>query len=77
MDAMRIRKEVFGVDHPETAASFRNIGVVMEKQGRLMEAMEMFEVAMEHFKRVFGETHERVAMCRRDMLGVLEKQAKK
>ena len=49
--------EVLGEEHPATAASYNNVAVSLNDQGRLSEASPFFRKALDIRKLVFGEEH--------------------
>ncbi|KAL0929601.1 Kinesin light chain 5 [Colletotrichum truncatum] len=56
-EAVRVREEYLGHEHPSTLTSMANLASTFWNQGRWKEAEELFVRVMETFKRVLGEEH--------------------
>lgn len=41
LKALSIRKDLYGVDHPETGNSYHNLALIYQSQGKLEEALEL------------------------------------
>ena len=54
-------RKVYGENHPNTAASYNNIGGVYAAQGNYAEALEYHEKSLAIRLKVFGETHPDIA----------------
>lgn len=55
--ALKIRVETLGLHHPAVAISYNNMGSVLEGQGRVEEAMAMFEQALTIQLEALEECH--------------------
>ena len=55
--AWEIKKDVLGENHPDTAISYNNIGVVYYNLGDYDKALEYYNKALEIRKAVLGESH--------------------
>ncbi|MBT9555156.1 MAG: tetratricopeptide repeat protein, partial [Myxococcales bacterium] len=72
--ALQIRKKVLGEEHADVATCYNNVGNVLQEQGKLDEAMEKYEAALQIFKKV--DECANVAMCYNSMGNVLSTQGK-
>ena len=50
-------KELYGLEHPSTATSYNNIGVVYDHQGDYSKALEYYHKALAIFEKVLGLEH--------------------
>ncbi len=55
--ALEIYKDVLRENHPDTADSYNNIGVVYDYLGEYDKALEYFNKALKIRKDVLGESH--------------------
>ena len=55
--ALEETKTVLGENHPDTAMSYCNIGVVYGNLGEYDKALEYFNKALEIYKAILGESH--------------------
>jgi tetratricopeptide (TPR) repeat protein len=51
------RIRVFGVEHPETAASLSYLGLIARAKGNLPEAKELLDQAQKINSKSFGDSH--------------------
>lgn len=58
-EALRIRRELLGDDHPDTLLSINNTGLLLRVQGHYDEAERYILEALEGNRRVFGEDHQK------------------
>lgn len=56
-----IRKELYGEQHPDVAASYNNLGNVYRALGQHVQAKENYEKALMIIKEAYGEQHPDVA----------------
>nr|AIE90225.1 serine/threonine protein kinase [uncultured marine thaumarchaeote AD1000_01_F04] len=54
-EALRIRRNVLGDDHPDTLKSVKHIGRLLQGQGKLNEAQAYLGEAIAGFRRVLGD----------------------
>ncbi len=52
-----LSEKLYGTDHPNTATSYNNIGMVYHHQGAYDQALEYYNKALEIKKKVLGENH--------------------
>jgi tetratricopeptide (TPR) repeat protein len=57
LKALDIRERVFGTDHPDTAASYNNIGSTYNSMGNYQKTLEFKMKALDIKERVFGTDH--------------------
>ena len=55
--ALRLRKNMFGKEHPDTATSYNNVGVCYSKLGNKTKALEYYKEALEIRERLFTSEH--------------------
>jgi tetratricopeptide (TPR) repeat protein len=68
--ALAIREKVLGPEHPDTAASLNNLGVLLQDQGDLAGARPFYERALAIREKVLGPEHPDTAASLNN-LGVL------
>ncbi|MEA5503662.1 CHAT domain-containing tetratricopeptide repeat protein [Halotia wernerae UHCC 0503] len=61
LQALNIRKEVLGSEHPDVAQSLNNLAALYHAQGSYLQAEKLFLEALELWKEIFGEEHFQVA----------------
>jgi tetratricopeptide (TPR) repeat protein len=66
----------FGPDHPNVARDVNNLGSVYKAQGRLEEAREAYERALEIDEGAFGPDHPRVAIRVNNLGSVYQDQGR-
>merc|ERR1719221_1234426 len=55
--SLAITERALGPDHPSTAVTVHNLGLVMMRMGELEMAMRHFERAVETLEAAMGEAH--------------------
>ncbi len=55
--ALAIREKVLGAEHPHTALSLNNLGLLYEDQGQFEQALPLLERAVEIWEKSLGQTH--------------------
>ena len=55
--ALDIQKRLLGDDHPDTAVSLNNIGMLYQEMGNREKALEYLEKALDIWKRLLGDDH--------------------
>ncbi len=65
--ALSLETELLGSDHPSLGVSLSNLSVAYEKMGRLEDAVQRQEQALEILLRAHGETHDLVATARMNL----------
>lgn len=60
-ECIKLRKSLYGEDHPEVALIHNSIGNVHSKQEKLDEAMNSYEEALRIYRSDYGEYHPSVA----------------
>ena len=58
---LEIRTKVLGPDHPDTATTQNNIGVVLKNQGKYPEALKMYDKCLKTREKVLGRNHPNTA----------------
>jgi tetratricopeptide (TPR) repeat protein len=66
-----IREKTLGPDHPHTAESLNNLGVLLQAQGDLTAARPLFERALSIKENVFGRDHPNTAESLNNLAGLL------
>lgn len=66
--ALDIRVRVLGGNHPATASSYNNLGVLYDEQGKYKEAEELYKKALTIRARTLGEDHPETAAIRNRIL---------
>jgi len=56
-EALKIREQVLGKQHPDYAGSLNNLATLYYSQGEVDKALPLFEQAVEIFVKVLGEQH--------------------
>jgi len=69
-----IRLKKHGPRHPLVAKAYTNMANVLQKQGKLDEAMELYKASQEVNKRTHGEKHKSVANTYEHMAMILKEQ---
>ena len=64
--SLQIRRQLFGNDHPETAAAYNDLGVVYSAENPA-QALEYFERVLGIYSKVYGENHPKVALVSTNM----------
>jgi CHAT domain-containing protein/tetratricopeptide (TPR) repeat protein len=54
---LEIRRRLFGDDHPDSARSYRTLGLILQAQGKYAGAQPLFEKALEIDGRTLGVDH--------------------
>ena len=55
--ALELRKNLLGEDHPDIAESLNNLAYLYHTQGRYLEGETLYLQALELFKNLLGEDH--------------------
>ncbi len=54
---LEISERILGEEHPNTATSYNNLGLVYARQGEYKKAEELYKKALEISERILGEEH--------------------
>ena len=73
--ALSIKLKKLGDDYPNVAATYCNMGVVYEKQGKNDEALAMYEGSVDLYEEI-GDDHPHVATTYNNMGLVYKNQGK-
>lgn len=65
--ALKIREQILGLNHPDTAASFNSLGICYENMGRLDLGVMYLHVALQIRKKTLGENHPDTAASYTDL----------
>jgi tetratricopeptide (TPR) repeat protein len=74
--ALAIRRQVLGEEHPFTATSYNNLAMSLKAQGRYPEAEEGFRKALAIRRKVQGEEHPLTAQSYNNLANNLDDQGK-
>jgi|CXWL01.1.fsa_nt_gi tetratricopeptide (TPR) repeat protein/tRNA A-37 threonylcarbamoyl transferase component Bud32 len=74
--ALATHRRVLGDDHPDTLTSIKNMGVLLQDQGKLEEAMPYLRESLEGRRRVLGDDHPDTLDSINNMGQLLEAQGK-
>ena len=73
---MAIRRKVLGEDHPDTAASYNNLALNLDAQGKYGAAEPLFQKALAIYLKVLGEDHPDTAASYNNLASNLDAQGK-
>jgi CHAT domain-containing protein/Tfp pilus assembly protein PilF len=73
-EALQIRRQVLGEQHPDTATSYNNVGVCLTGQGQHAKALPLFEMALHIRRKVLGEQHPHTAVSYNNVARCLDAQ---
>ena len=65
--ASRMNEELYGIDHPDTATSYHNIGLVYNSLGEYDQALECHLKAMTIREKIMGQNHPDTALSYNDI----------
>jgi tetratricopeptide (TPR) repeat protein len=71
--ALAIREQVLGAEHPNTATSLNNLGVLLQVQGDYAGARPYFERALRIFCAALGEQHPSTQTVQNNLEALLAK----
>ena len=74
--SLRIRKKIFGEEHPATAASYNNLAGVYKSQGEYQKAEELYKKSLRIKEKIFREEHPDTATSYNNLAGVYDNQGK-
>ena len=60
-DVLQVQVKTLGLEHPDTAATQNNIGIVLFDQGKYPEALECHDKCLKTRVKVLGRNHPLVA----------------
>ena len=66
--------KVSGQDHTAVAASYTNIGIVYNMQGKYVQALQYYQKSLDIKIRVFGSDHPDVAASKYNIASLKETQ---
>ena len=72
--ALAVRERVLGFEHPDTATTCNNIGLVYDSRGAYVEALVWYEKALAVRERVLGFEHPDTVTIYNNIAGVYYKQ---
>ena len=55
--ALQIRKKTLGINHPDTATSYNNIGLVYHMRGNDVKELKFYQQALQIREKVLGTDH--------------------
>jgi CHAT domain-containing protein len=68
--ALAIRRQQLGEDHPDVAASLNNLALLYTDQGRYREAEPLYQQALAILREQFGQNHPDVATSLNNLAGL-------
>jgi len=68
--SLRLKEKILGADHPDTALTVNNLGVLLQSLGRNDEARELFTRALQVFEARLDAEHPHVLMARENLAAV-------
>ena len=74
--ALKIRREVLGDDHPDTLTSIAGMGLLLRAQGKTAEAEPYYREALDGRRRVLGDAHPQTLSSLHNMGALLQAQGK-
>jgi CHAT domain-containing protein len=74
--ALAIRKQQLGDNHPDTATSLNNLAGLYESQGRYSEAEPLYKQALAIRKQQLGDNHPDTASSLNNLAGLYESQGR-
>ena len=75
LQALRIKEQAFGPEHPEVAVTLGNLGLFYKALGRLAESRRLQERALAIFQRNFGAAHGTVGTTLFNLAQLLKAEA--
>ncbi|GEM_PF-3967358 len=75
-EALELRKELFGENHPDVALSLNNLAKLYFSQGRYSEAEPLYFEALELAQEVLGEQHSLVATIKDNLAKLYLKEGR-
>ncbi len=66
-EAVKLREEALGMDHPLTAESHNNLGVLFYKAGKYGDAIKEYELALPIYEKVYNGDHPELASILNNM----------
>ena len=75
-EALRIRRETLGDDHPDTLESINNMGGLLQEQGKLSEAEPYYREALRIRRETLGDDHSDTLISINNMGALLFRQGK-
>ncbi len=67
LEALQMRKDLLGQEHPNVATSLNNLALLYSNQGRYSEAITFFEQALDIAQRKLGENHPNTVLFRNNL----------
>jgi len=74
--ALSIREQALGPDHPDTAQSVWWLAVVSEQEEQYEKAEQMYKRAISVYKQTLGETHPDTRQLQQHYVSLLEKMGR-
>jgi uncharacterized protein HemY len=75
-EALAMEQKLLGLEHPETAVSFRNLGNILRERGELEPAEAALRTAVATQRKLFGNDSLEVATSLDALSLVLERQGR-
>jgi uncharacterized protein YjbI with pentapeptide repeats/DNA-binding NarL/FixJ family response regulator len=70
LQALQIRQQQLGPEHPDTAMSLNNLAGLYRSQGRYSEAESLYEQALALYRQILGENHPSVVQVFNKLAGL-------
>jgi len=61
-EALKLREEALGMNHPKRALSLNNLGVLYYQSGRYEDALAEYELALPIYQKVYDPNHPEIGM---------------
>jgi len=74
--SLEIRKNIFGINHPDVATSLNNLAELYKSQGKYDEAEPLYKQSLEISKNIFGINHPDVASSLNNLAELYNSQGK-
>jgi CHAT domain-containing protein/predicted negative regulator of RcsB-dependent stress response len=73
LKSLQLRKELFGNNHPETAASYNNIGLMYTQQNPQI-ALDYYQKALDIYLLLYKQNHPSIAICLNNIAFIQKQQ---
>jgi tetratricopeptide (TPR) repeat protein len=75
--ALELKEEVLGREHPDTLGSMNNLAETFRHQGKYLEAEQMHQQALDLYKKVLGQKHPDTIRCENNLQDCLKQLREK
>lgn len=74
--ALNIRENIVGKEHPDTAASLNNLAELYRAQGKYTKLELLYQRSLEIFEKTYGKEHSSIATSLNNLAGLYDSQEK-